>query len=260
MKTTYVTEHITPRRADQLLALNKRNRPLREKHVRYLASEMAQGHWKENGETIKLNGNELLDGQHRLEAIKLSGVTVPITVASGISKDSYTTIDTGCARTPSDALKMAGEKHTTRLGAALKIIDQMDNGCVTSKHSKRTSHDELFSILDRHPDLRKSAGKFMDGKKLLPPAIIVALHYKFAQKDSKEAYEFFDKLLSGEGLLRGNPIHTLREKLIRNSSSHTKYSRDSLMIFTIIAWNAHRRGTQIQKIHMPSNPGVPPIL
>jgi hypothetical protein len=253
-------EHITPIRADQLLVLNKRNRPLNQRYVNQLANDMRAGRWEANGESIKLNGSELLDGQHRLHAIKQSGVTVPVLVVSGIKKDAYTTIDTGRARTPSDALKMAGEKHTTRLGAALKIIDQIDNGFVTSKHSKRTSHGELFSVLDRHPDLRKSTGLFLDGKKLLPPAVIVAFHYKFAQKDPTQAYEFFDKLLSGEGLVRGNPIHTLREKLIRNSSSHTKYSRDNIMIFTIMAWNAHRQGKQLLKIYVPSNPGLPSIL
>ena len=253
-------EYITPIRANQLLAQNKRNRPLNLKYVNHLASEMKQGRWEANGESIKLNGSELLDGQHRLHAIKLSGVTVPILVVSGIKKDAYTTIDTGRARTPSDALKMAGEKHTTRLGAALKIIEQMDSGSVSTKNWKKSSHGELFATLGKHPDLRKYAGMFMDGKKLLPPAVIVALHYKFAEKDQTQAYNFFDKLLSGEGLLKGDPIHTLREKLIRNSSSPTKYERDSLIIFTVVAWNAHRRGTQLKKIHMPSNPGVPTIL
>ena len=77
-------EYITPIRANQLLAQNKRNRPLNLKYVNHLASEMKQGRWEANGESIKLNGSELLDGQHRLHAIKLSGVTVPILVVSGI--------------------------------------------------------------------------------------------------------------------------------------------------------------------------------
>lgn len=253
-------EYISPIRADQYLQLNIKNRTINQSHVRRLADDMKCGRWENNGETIKFNGSVLLDGQHRLEAVKLSKITVPMLVVRGINHQAHKTIDVGKARTPADALKIHGEKHTTRLGAALKIIDQMDNGYITSKHSKRTSHGELFSVLDRHPDLRKSTGLFLDGKKLLPPAVIVAFHYKFAQKDPTQAYEFFDKLLSGEGLVRGNPIHTLREKLIRNSSSHTKYSRDNIMIFTIIAWNAHRQGKQLLKIYVPSNPGLPSIL
>jgi hypothetical protein len=259
MKINSQIEYISPIRANQLLSQNKRNRALNQNHVMYLAREMSEGRWEANGESIKLNGSELLDGQHRLAAIKLSGITVPILVVSGIEKDAYTTIDTGRARTPSDALKMAGEKHTTRLGAAIKIVEQIESGALTTKYAKRSSHGELFDVLESHPDLRKSASKFVDGKKLLPPAVIVALHYYFSKKDQGEADEFFQKLLSGIGLVEGSPILTLREKLIRNAASPAKYDRDSLLVFTIMAWNGWRRGDKMAYIRKPAHPGFPAI-
>ena len=59
---------ITPDYARQLLEQNTNNRPCSESHVNFLAREIILNRWKLNGSTIVLNGERLIDGQHRLHA------------------------------------------------------------------------------------------------------------------------------------------------------------------------------------------------
>ncbi len=67
-------ETITPKKAQAWLLHRAPNRPICEFHLRRLASSMKAGVWKLNGEAIKFNDKgDLEDGQHRLEAIVLSG-------------------------------------------------------------------------------------------------------------------------------------------------------------------------------------------
>ena len=62
-------ETITPAQAAEWLKGNTVNRRLVLHHVERLASEMLAGEWRITGDCIKLNGDRLLDGQHRLQAI-----------------------------------------------------------------------------------------------------------------------------------------------------------------------------------------------
>ena len=68
---------LTPEKAAAILRKNNRNRPLRERYAKRLASAMTRGEWKFNGDTIVVaNSGELLQGQHRCTAVVLSGVTI----------------------------------------------------------------------------------------------------------------------------------------------------------------------------------------
>jgi hypothetical protein len=71
------TEMIGPERAKSLLSINKTNRNISERHVKEYAKMMANGDWDftPQGITISKTGS-LIDGQHRLNAIIKSGVTI----------------------------------------------------------------------------------------------------------------------------------------------------------------------------------------
>ena len=84
----YETVDITPAIAEQYVGNNPSNRKLNPKHVLFLSNQMTSGYWKENGQAIvfDINGN-LIDGQHRLNAVTHSGCTIRALVCTGAESE-----------------------------------------------------------------------------------------------------------------------------------------------------------------------------
>lgn len=89
-------ELITPNDARRYLAKNVNNyRTVNRHKVNLYARDMKSGNWQENGEAIKFNNRgELVDGQHRLEAIIASDTDIHSLVIRGID-NSVSLYDSG---------------------------------------------------------------------------------------------------------------------------------------------------------------------
>ena len=107
MKTS-VTE-VTPEQASYWLSRNTNNRSVSSKTVELYAREMRSGRWRLTHQGVAIYDDGVLaDGQHRLEAIVKSGVTVPMLITTGVPKGSATGIDAHRARSVSDIVKISG--------------------------------------------------------------------------------------------------------------------------------------------------------
>jgi hypothetical protein len=105
MKQSTVIETITPHIAELYLKFNNNNRPLRKSHIRELASDMMGGNWQVTHQGIAFDiTGRLIDGQHRLHAILEAGVSIQISVTRGCSASSFSILDRGSSRSPSDIL------------------------------------------------------------------------------------------------------------------------------------------------------------
>ncbi len=105
MKQSTAIEAITPRIASSYLELNHSNRPLRQAHIKSLAFDMINGDWQLTHQGIAFDTTgRLIDGQHRLHAIIEAGVPIQILVTRGCSASSFSIIDRGANRRPSDIL------------------------------------------------------------------------------------------------------------------------------------------------------------
>ena len=103
MKTAIET--ITPAIAKAYLLSNNNNRPLRQNHIRLLASDIKNGDWQITHQGIAFDSTgRLIDGQHRLHAIIQAGVAIQILVTRGCSSSSFSILDRGANRTPSDII------------------------------------------------------------------------------------------------------------------------------------------------------------
>lgn len=103
MKTAIET--ITPAIAKAYLLKNDNNRPLRQNHIRLLASDIKNGDWQITHQGIAFDSTgRLIDGQHRLHAIIQAGVGIQILVTRGCSSSSFSILDRGANRTPSDII------------------------------------------------------------------------------------------------------------------------------------------------------------
>ena len=106
MKTTTIM--VGPELAKEWLESNTRNRTVSHMKVSMYAAHMRAGEWTEHHQGIAFyEDGALADGQHRLMAVAEAGVTVPMLVTFGITKEAAMGIDTHRARRTQDVLRIA---------------------------------------------------------------------------------------------------------------------------------------------------------
>lgn len=236
---------LTPALAKKILEeKNVRNRPIRDSHVDTLVQAMTEGSWRLNGDTISIGKTTLIDGQHRLWAVVMSGVTVPALIVEGLDDDVFDTKDVGRRRTAADTLAVRGEKNTARMAATLVLIEKYMTGRVSS--SMHFANTEVAAMVDKYPGVRDSIRHEFSSKGLLPASLADACYYLFSQVDRELADDFFKRLHSGIDLHEGDPVYALRERLLHNSLSKAKFSKPYLFAICIKAWNAARTGSKIR--------------
>lgn len=238
---------ITPEMASDLLENNPRNRPLKRMHVAFLCEEMRNGRWKFNGDTIRIaTDGSLIDGQHRLEAVRQTGVSIKSLLVNGLDPDVFDTIDGGARRSAGDTLSVAGEKNGRNLAAALVVADDLLAGKTDFCRAIKVSNAEILNMLDRHPDIRKSISWGNALCRLAPASVSVALHYIFSRSAPEKADEFFHAVATGESLEIHNPAYLLRQRLIDNATAKGKLTRRYTAALFVKAWNSWRAGARLK--------------
>lgn len=101
-------ETISPAIATAMLKRNVGNRNLRQGHIRGLADAMIDGRWVVAQAIYFDRDNNLIDGQHRLSAVVMSGVTVQMLVVRGVNKADFGAFDQGVLRTAGDIYGQLG--------------------------------------------------------------------------------------------------------------------------------------------------------
>lgn len=104
MKTEIVT--ITPEMAKEMLSKNNANRKIRTSTVDFYAKQMKEGSWHLTGQGITFGQNgQLLDGQHRLNAIVKADIPVEMLVVR--DAEVVSTYDCGIRRSTADQFYLA---------------------------------------------------------------------------------------------------------------------------------------------------------
>lgn len=145
---------VTPAHAEKWLEMNTGNRRIRPSHVRHLASQMEQGRWMLSPEPIVFSKNRLLDGQHRLSAVLMSGCTIEASVALVQNEDVFRVLDQGVNRSLTDLTCIPSAvltplqwllKHSV-VGLRKKIvIDDIE----------RIKNENIFALSERINDVIK---------------------------------------------------------------------------------------------------------
>lgn len=145
---------VTPEWARQALERNYKNRRLKEGWVKQIASDMKNGNYTEDPDLICFDTEgHLSNGQHRLNAIILADVTIPMHVAYDVPVDAV--IDKGKARDTGDALYMRGliEKDASRrdvLALAHRYLEICGKGRITDTEMAKflnSNHDSLLTSI-----------------------------------------------------------------------------------------------------------------
>lgn len=121
--------HITAAMAEKILDnLNTSNRPMSPRVASGDAKVMAKGGWKLTHQAIAFDTTgKLQDGQHRLRACVESGAAIDIPVFVGMDPDNYPVIDEGYRRQSSQLLASRGERYTSALAGAIRLLLAVDD-------------------------------------------------------------------------------------------------------------------------------------
>lgn len=258
---------VTPELAQHYLTFNRNNWDVVTARIEEYADEMRRGEWKENGDSICFTKNaRLIDGQHRLQAIIKSGVTVFMLVVYGCEEGAQVTIDTGRTKKAKGVMTVEGlpKWEAGVAGTALHTIINHANGLPLSSNVKRNNR-EIQNFYLEFPAVKASVTAVSELPRkaiLITHSKALVLHYLFAQKDVAAADEFMQRLFLGDSLARSNPIYQLRQKLNEARISGKPYSFREQYHACIKTWNAvraHRGLSSARSLFPTSDEPLPEI-
>lgn len=242
-------EMVTPDLAERLLVANTINRGISGSVVEKYARDMREGRWRLNGQTIKLTASgRLLDGQHRLEAVKKAQRPFPAIIVEGVPESCLGSLDVGHKRGLGEILRDRGETNTASLASALRWLWMLKHEVVLAANTSPTN-GEMLELLDANPEIRRGQKYAVNLREFMGSGITSALHFVFSQKNVEQADTFFERLIDGVELTSTSPIYHLRERFIKIRSSHrVRVAEAERVALTIKAWNAYREERPLQQL------------
>ncbi len=244
-------ETITPVMAQRMMEQNKLNRPIRPKNVRKISKELRAGNWDVNGETIKFDpdGN-VLDGQNRLTACLLTGISFKTYVVYGLDPKTKTTIDTGVVRSASDVMAFEGVKpHIAKIigpaiGWLFAYAAIVSKGGLSRDYTNQEALD-FFKSNRVIADLADLVSSWPKNRRPLAASTLTFIFFETARLDQDLALDFMEKLCTGARMDDIEPAYHARNFLEDDLRATTRMSERQRVALLIKAWNRTRRGDRI---------------
>lgn len=257
-------EWVGPDEARKFLARNMEDqRTLRKVRVRTYANDMREGRWLGTGHTIKIDTNgDMIDGQHQMEAVILSGATVPMFIARGVPPEAFQLIDTGLARSIGEVLKKKKYIDRFALGSLVRRIILWERGNYigtgAGTANDRTvnpmyatpSHSEITERLAQDPDLFPTAllrGGDMFRAQMGTKVTAAQAFFLFTKVDEEQTKTFWDMVLTGANLPPNHAALTLRNRLPKVRKTERLLPHEIVALW-IRAWNAFREDRTLDKL------------
>lgn len=241
---------VTPQMAESYLKKNKNIRPMENVIVNEYVNRILNGIFEIACPIAFNTAGFLIDGQHRLQAIVNTGISVPLFIITGLSDSAAMAIDDGVNRKNYVYLKHFGEANSKLLDTSLKYLYKYQNSRdgALGKTNKISRH-EISSLLVLNPDIRNSVSLFSSKSiDVCPRSILAFCHYMCSRISKNDADEFFSKLVYGNNLSQKEPILILRNILLTSKSKiHSGISSKFVIASIFKGWNAFRSKKYLSK-------------
>lgn len=238
-------ETITPPEATHYLTKNVSNRKIRPNRVGQYAAEMKAGCWYFTGDPIVFDWNDrLLQGQHRLSACVMADTPFKSVVLRNADPAIYVALDQVLPRAVGDSLGHAGVTSTSQIAAVTKLLLSWRLGVQTDPNAAQIAvrHRLQVEFAVSNADGLTAANNWA---RRLKHAIGVnqtalgAFIYEVSDREGDDRLRyFFDGVVAGEGLVRGDPRLAYRNWAASPISQHVQDARIVHLANTIRAWNA----------------------
>ncbi len=267
MKINEIT--LTPARAQQLLDTMGANRRLADYYVAQMASDILEGRWVDNGETLKIDHRgRLIDGQHRCAAVVLSGIAIPAILVGNLSDNAQGTVDIGRTRSASNTLQIQGVSSPIEVAAIAKMVIQYD------KHPERTwtagdvtpSKTEVTSFAVEHHDrlelcaaeTRRVRQTIKVGRTSYGAFLYLVLRSPF----SADGWAFHESLISLANLRESDPRLAFARHVAGSTySQRSGWDRQRSLAVTIISLNRYINDEEARQQLVFRRPQLPmPVI
>jgi hypothetical protein len=254
-------ETIGPERAAHLLQHNDHNRPIVRTNLARICRDLRAGEWKLNGETIVIaHDGTLMTGQHRLQAVIMTGIPIRSFVVYGVDPAVFYTVDQGTPKNTSAILSIAGEKNATKLSAVARNIRAVYEGMAVVQSTTFTPLDAI-ETLKAHPAIYHWVGVYVGCKpaqKIFTCAALSVLVAGAEKYGEDIVLDFFKRAGIGADLKTSEPAYLFRERILSIPAT-SQVRPGQMMAWTIKALKAHCTGTRIGVIRMRNDETWPEL-
>ncbi len=264
---------VTPEIAKAMLekrAPSQRN--VRRQKVQIFAKLMKEGSgtWMVNGDSIKFDTNDhLIDGQHRLEGVVLSGVPIWTYVVYGLPPESFVTIDIGgTPRNLGDVVKTSGFDRSRDRATILTWLWRFEQGPVGI--TRREGAPSVLAM-DLHTRWEAEINEALDA--IMPVTGIQRrwigfmrmLYVVTCRQASPDRLKLFaQKISKGSPMAVDDPVAALRNYLVAWTSNaqgagQTMGRKTGMFgpsrppVYMIKCWNAFLAGRRYRVLRLSAN-------
>jgi hypothetical protein len=251
--------NVTPSLARRWLTQNHNNRRIRPDRVLRYCAAMRNGKWTLTNDDICLdpNGN-LLNGQHRLEAVVMADIPVMMSIKENVPPETMVNMDRGASRLFGDALHWLGEQNANHLASALKLALALERGLTGSQKAMTAiSDDEMITYLHEHPDFRHAVTVGLTACKgsnrvLCPPSAAAVAYWLIvsAGVDPARADYYFEKLKARTDEPKGSAVLAVDNRLRMIKSQKAKYQPRDLVYLLVKGWNYWTLNRPVAKLEI----------
>jgi len=249
-------ELIDPETAIDYLGMNKNNRQVSKKAVKFFAQLMKDGKWELNHQGIAFDvAGRLIDGQHRLEAIVEAEISVEMYVWRDLPTHTFATIDSGAVRRADHLLHIQGGTYTSQASAISRSAIAGHQG-----YHGRWFVRDVADFAIKHNDLVQEviatlykSGPARDAYNArVSGAFLKALLHCQTENLPKAyaaIYEGMERFGSGLFSDPDDPMKRLRDLILRNKKSKGRKLQDqALWNYTMAALVATATGKKMKRL------------
>jgi len=140
---------VTPELAARLLEHhNTDNRTLRPGTVNHYKAVILSGQWHLTHQGMAMDQRGIVqDGQHRLAAIRDSGVPCPVAFFVGMPIENFKAIDEGLLRRAADLIGKDGTQYAALSASIMKLIDAFDATEPRRVYHQKMTNESVYDMV-----------------------------------------------------------------------------------------------------------------
>jgi hypothetical protein len=240
MKPKLSIQIVTPAIASKWLEKNTRNRPIDKNRVRKYVADMLRDAWTMSTDAIGFcDDGTLINGQHRLSAVCVSGCSVPMLIMIGLARETQATMDIGQPRKVDQQLALLRDiKNARKVTSVTRALVEWDYSrwAVQDYSHSQTLLYEQVAQMDAiiQPRIHDWLNKAQTAQ-MHSPATLTAWGIIVAHKEPEMAEDFMRGVVVGAA--PGDARTVLRERLIGIRGQGRDLTLQCRHL-TIHAWNA----------------------
>jgi hypothetical protein len=236
---------MTPNLAALILGINHQNRKIKSGRLSTYARDMANGRWRLSPQPIVLSDTTLWDGQHRLRAVIVAKVTIPLIVVittDELWQDVLQVVDTGASRTLYDVLYMLGVDNASLVASAVKqsLVFTYHDASATLPHPPASwSRSEQMDYWEENKELFAyvaALAKERGARLGISRDKWAGLHARLRLLNPEFADQFMQRLMDVPSEEDG--FHSLRAYLLNQEANLRTVKEHQFVQVVAKVWNA----------------------